>query len=269
MPFTCNIINRELVYWMFMEQIEKGEFMFKTNLKHCCRKKIAGFLAVFFISSTIATSALGSISHAASKGIASTGTKQYSNSILKTKRSTQKTDTVTLSHKKDTILVDAVNTLSLDNISKKWTANFESSDESILKITKSNFSSCEYRGVRPGTAEITVKISKPGFLFVPNNVYLHCDVTVSPRAVSIRFTKTKYKIHLGSKKKLKLTTRPSISKEKAKFESSDEDIAEVDATGRVYAKNIGTATITAKISNGKTAKCKVIVRNKPAQDKMV
>ena len=139
------------------------------------------------------------------------------------------------------------------------------SDESILKITKSTSSSCEYRGVRPGTAEIRVKVSKPGFLFVPNNVYLHCDVTVSPKAVSIKFTKKKYRVQPGTKKKLKLTTRPSISKEKATFESSDTEIVEIDTNGRIYAKSIGTVTITAKISNGKTAKCKVIVRNKTAQ----
>lgn len=241
--------------------------MFKKNRKQCYRKKAAGLLAVFFISSMIATSTLGSISHAASKSVADTGTKQSHANALISKRSAPKTESITLSHRKDTILTDTVNTLSVNNMAKKWTAYFESSDESILKITKSNSSSCEYRGVRPGTADITVKVSKPGFLFVPNNVYLHCSVTVSPRAVSIKFTKNKYKVQPGTKKKLKLTTRPSISKEKATFESSDTEIVEIDANGRIYAKSIGTVTITAKISNGKTAKCKVIVRNKTAQQK--
>ena len=246
-----------------MGQIGKGAYMFKKNQKWCYRKKAARLLAVFFISSTIATSALGSISHAASKGAADTGTTQNHANIIKSRRSTQKTDSITLSHRKDTILTDTVNTLSVNNMAKKWTAYFESSDESILKITKSTSSSCEYRGVRPGTAEIRVKVSK--FLFVPNNVYLHCDVTVSPKAVSIKFTKKKYRVQPGTKKKLKLTTRPSISKEKATFESSDTEIVEIDTNGRIYAKSIGTVTITAKISNGKTAKCKVIVRNKTAQ----
>lgn len=242
--------------------------MFNKTFKRCCRKKAAGLLAVFFISSMVATSTLGSISHAASISSTATGTKQVSENFSKRRRSTQKTDTVTLSQKKDTILVDEENTLSVNNMAKKWTAYFESSDESVLKIAKTTATSCEYRGIQPGTAEITVKVSKPGFLFVPNNVYLRCNVTVSPKAVCIRFTKTKYTINLGAKKKLKLTTRPSISKEKAKFESSDTDIAEVDSNGRVYAKSLGTATITAKISNGKTAKCKVVVKNKPAQDEI-
>lgn len=248
-----------------MGQIGRGAYMFKKNQKWCYRKKAAQLLTVFFISSTIATSALGSISHAASKGAADACTTQNHANVIKSRRSTQKTDSITLSHRKDTILTDTVNTLSVNNMAKKWTAYFESSDESILKITKSTSSSCEYRGVRSGTAEIRVKVSKPGFLFVPNNVYLHCDVTVSPKAVSIKFTKKKYRVQPGTKKKLKLTTRPSISKEKATFESSDTEIVEIDTNGRIYAKSIGTVTITAKISNGKTAKCKVIVRNKTAQ----
>lgn len=241
--------------------------MFKKNRKWCLRRKAAGLLAVFFISSVIATSVLGSISHAASKSVADTDTTQNCANVLKSKRSTQKTEYLTLNHKKDTILTDVSNILHVNNMSKKWDASFESSDESILRITKCSFSSCEYRGIRPGTAQITVKISKPGFLFVPNNVYLYCNVTVSPRAVSIRFTKNKYKMQPGTTKKLKLTTRPSISKEKAKFESSDTEIMEVYANGRVYAKCIGTVTITARISNGKTAKCKIVVRNKAAQPK--
>lgn len=265
MPFTYDIIlSRHTSVLDVYGSIGKGAHMFNRSLKRCYRKKAAGLLAVFFISSMVATSTFGSISHAASKSIMVTDTKQNYKSTSKNRRQNHKKDSVVLSHKKDTILVDEENTLSVNNMAKKWTAYFESSDESILKITKNTSSSCEYRGVKPGTAEITVKVSKPGFLFVPNNVYLHCSVTVSPRAVSIRFTKTRYTINLGTNKKLKLTTRPSISKEKAKFESSDVTIAEIDSKGKVYTKSIGTVTITARISNGKTAKCKVIVRNKPA-----
>ena len=98
------------MYWIFMGQIGKGAYMFKKNQKWCYRKKAARLLAGFFISSTIATSALGSISHAASKGAADTGTTQNHANIIKSRRSTQKTDSITLSHRKDTILTDTVNT---------------------------------------------------------------------------------------------------------------------------------------------------------------
>ena len=109
-----------------------------------------------------------------------------------------------------------------------------------------------------GSADINVKITKPGFLFMPDTTYLKCRVEVSPKAVSIRFTKKKIKIKSGNSKKLKLTTRPSISKET--FVSSDTDIVQVDSKGRITAGFIGTATITARISNGKIAKCRVEVR---------
>ena len=197
-----------------MGQIGRGAYMFKKNQKWCYRKKAARLLTVFFISSTIATSALGSISHAASKGAADTGTTQNHANVIKSRRSTQKTDSITLSHRKDTILTDTVNTLSVNNMAKKWTAYFESSDESILKITKSTSSSCEYRGVRPGTAEIRVKVSKPGFLFVPNNVYLHCDVTVSPKAVSIKFTKKSTEYNPEQRKNLNLRQDQAYQKKK-------------------------------------------------------
>ncbi len=42
--------------------------------------------------------------------------------------------------------------------------------------------------------------------------------------------------------------------------SSDTDIVQVDSKGRITAGFIGTATITARISNGKIAKCRVEVR---------
>ena len=72
--------------------------------------------------------------------------------------------------------------------------------------------------------------------------------------------KKKILIKSGNSKKLNLITRPSISKEKATFVSSDTDIVQVDSKGRITAGFIGTATITARISNGKVAKCRVEVR---------
>ena len=48
---------------------------------------------------------------------------------------------------------------------------------------------------------------------------------------------------------------------KTKWSSSSKSIAKVSKTGKVKAKNIGTATITAKV-RGKKLKCKVIVEKK-------
>lgn len=169
---------------------------------------------------------------------------------------------VGLNKKKDVILEKNSSTLSVLNVKKNYKIEFSSSDTDILEVKQKSQTLCEYQGKNPGSATINVKISKPGFLFMPNNRYLQCKVTVSPRAVSICFTQKVFKMKLGNSRKLKLTTRPSISKEKAVFESSDTDVADVDYNGRVKAKSAGTTTITARISNGKTVKCKVIVSEK-------
>ena len=63
-------------------------------------------------------------------------------------------------------------------------------------------------------------------------------------------------IEEGQTLQLNATTSPSGYK--AKFTSNNSDIASVDVNGKVTAKNIGTATITAEI-NGYTASCQVTV----------
>lgn len=175
-------------------------------------------------------------------------------------RNKKSVDEYELSKQKDEIIVKEKKRLSVLNIKRECNIEFSSSDTNVLGVKKLSDNTCEYRGKRVGSADINVKITKLGFLFMPDTTYLKCRVEVSPKAVSIRFTKKKIKIKSGNSKKLKLTTRPSISKEKATFVSSDTDIVQVDSKGRITAGFIGTATITARISNGKVAKCRVEVR---------
>ena len=175
-------------------------------------------------------------------------------------RNKKNVDEYELSKRKDGIIVKKRKSLSVLNIKRKCNIEFSSSDTNVLGVKKLSDNTCEYRGKRAGSADINVKITKPGFLFMPDTTYLKCRVEVSPKAVSIRFTKKRIIIKSGNSRKLKLTTRPSISKEKATFVSSDTDIVQVDSKGRITAGFIGTATITARISNGKIAKCRVEVR---------
>ena len=57
---------------------------------------------------------------------------------------------------------------------------------------------------------------------------------------------------------LQLTATTTPSGYKAKFTTSDKSVATVDVNGKVQAKGVGTATITAEI-NGYTATCQVTV----------
>ena len=88
--------------------------------------------------------------------------------------------------------------------------------------------------------------------FSPGNYYKIAGVTLN---------KTETTIKKGNSENLKATINPSNTTDSPKitWSSSNENIAIVDNNGKVTAKSKGTATITAKTSNGKTAICKVNV----------
>ena len=137
--------------------------------------------------------------------------------------------------------------------------SYKSSDESILTVNPGENNTCEYTGVSVGTATITIKIQEPVFLFVTNTYTLKLEVEVTPKAVSVKFRKTKYKLGIGESRKLQYTLRPSITDEIPKFESSDNDIVSVSSKGKIYAKAKGTAYITATILNGNYDTCKITI----------
>ena len=81
---------------------------------------------------------------------------------------------------------------------------------------------------------------------------------------SVALNKTTLTLDTGKTSNLKATVYPSnASNKKCTWSSSNTSVATVDKNGKVTAKKAGTATITVKTSNGKTATCKVTV-NLPA-----
>ena len=65
----------------------------------------------------------------------------------------------------------------------------------------------------------------------------------------------------GKTAQLTATVRPGNATDKTvTWESDAKGVATVSSTGLVTAVSVGTATITAKVANGQTATCKVIVR---------
>lgn len=80
-------------------------------------------------------------------------------------------------------------------------------------------------------------------------------------ASAIKLNKTKATIYIGDKTTLKVTgTNKHIM-----WTSNNKKVATVNSKGVVYAKTVGTATISAKVgagSTGKTLKCTVTVKNK-------
>ena len=83
------------------------------------------------------------------------------------------------------------------------------------------------------------------------------SLTVSPTSVSLN--KNSLTLEVGKTYTLTKTVSPSTATTSYRWSSSNTSVATVDKNGKVTAKASGTATITVKTSNGKTATCKVTV----------
>ena len=86
--------------------------------------------------------------------------------------------------------------------------------------------------------------------------FIALDVS-EPTSVSLN--KTSLTLDVGKSYTLTKTVSPSNAATSYTWRSSNTSVATVDSNGKVTAKKAGTATITVKTSNGKTATCKVTV----------
>ena len=124
---------------------------------------------------------------------------------------------------------------------------YRDNDNNYIKIA--DFTIKGYKGT---AAETYAK--ENGFKFIA------LDVS-EPTSVSLN--KTALTLDVGKSYTLTKTVSPSNAVTPYTWSSSNTSVATVDKNGKVTAKASGTATITVKTSNGKTATCKVTV-NLPA-----
>ena len=87
--------------------------------------------------------------------------------------------------------------------------------------------------------------------------------TTSPE--SVKLNKTSLTLGVGESYTLNSTITPSNAITTYSWSSSNKDVATVSSNGNITAKKSGTATITVKTSNGKTATCKITVKNAPSK----
>lgn len=78
-------------------------------------------------------------------------------------------------------------------------------------------------------------------------------------ARSLKLSKTKLDLYMGQSSSLTYRRSPSGSKDKITWTSSNRSVASVDSKGKVQAKNVGEAVITAKTARGVRATCAVDV----------
>ncbi len=117
-------------------------------------------------------------------------------------------------------------------------------------------------GKKPGKAKFTME-SESG------DASAICNVTVkgSGKPNGISLNTSKVTLGVGESYKLKKTILPPTADNSCKWSSSNSSVAKV-SKGKVTAKIPGTAYITAKTSNGKTAKCKITVKAAPKSVKI-
>lgn len=134
------------------------------------------------------------------------------------------------------------------NVKTKWSSSAPNvaSVDALGKVTAKS----------AGTAVITAETA--------NGKKASCNVTVKALPTSVSLNKTSITLGKDDKTNLQVTLNPSGNAAAAlKWSSSLPTVATVDASGNITAKSTGTATITVKTSNNKTASCTVTVKAYP------
>ncbi len=155
-------------------------------------------------------------------------------------------------------------TLSVGN-SEKLVANLNPSNAESTITWESlvpSIASVDQNGVVTGKSVGITKIR----VSTSNGMYTTCDVTVQSDKVqpsSITLNRDKLSLKEGDEEQLSVSFNPSNTTEtKLSWSSDKPSVATVDSNGLVKGISAGTAVITVKTSNNKTASCTVTVESK-------
>ena len=142
--------------------------------------------------------------------------------------------------------------------SVEWT----SSNSGIAEVTQDedNKLLCLVKGIRPGTATVTITID--------NQYTASCNVTVYEKqstiaVTSVSISRTSLSLEIGASYTLSSTVLPEDATNKScTWKSSNTSVATVSNSGIVTAVSAGSATITVTTSDGGyTASCNVTVQD--------
>ena len=128
---------------------------------------------------------------------------------------------------------------------------FSSSNNAVATVSSAG----KITAVKAGTATITVKTY--------NGKTASCKVTVKASPTKVTASPASKTLGVGETLTLKTALTPTAAAGAITYSSSAASVAAVDAQGKVTAKKVGSATITVKTFNGKTASCKVTVKPAP------
>ncbi|MBP5280874.1 MAG: Ig-like domain-containing protein [Lachnospiraceae bacterium] len=130
-----------------------------------------------------------------------------------------------------------------------WT----SSNANVVSVTPNGLN-CTIKGLKDGSATITVKTADGGFT-------ASCSVTVRTAVTGVSLSQTSASMNKGDTLQLTATIAPSnATNQSVTWSSSNTSVATVSSSGLVTAKKGGNATITVTTADGnKTATCAITV----------
>lgn len=146
---------------------------------------------------------------------------------------------------------------SVDSGSAAVTRRYTSSDESIVSIDKNQWNCC-LTAHKPGTAVITAQLY--------NGLTAKCTVTVKNAPDKVEMSETQVTIGVGETVLLCSSVNNGAASTYRKYESSDSNVAEINPTSwncSFTGISVGSAAITVRTYNGKTAVCKITVKSPP------
>lgn len=142
---------------------------------------------------------------------------------------------------------------TLSGTNAKTTYKWTSSDTSVVTVSTSGAIYAHKGG------KATIKVT------TANNLTASCVVTVKVDPTGVTLSKTSLTMGVGDTTTLKGTVAPSDATTKTlTWSTSDKSVVTVK-NGKLTAKKAGTATVTAKTSNGKKTTCKVTVKKQPTK----
>ena len=173
---------------------------------------------------------------------------------------------VKLNTSKVTLGVGESYTISQSSPSDCYAKGFEftSSNKSVAIVEKTTANKAKVVAKGVGTAKITVKTY--------NGKTATCTVTVKKAPTSVKLNTGDFKLGVGESCTIKQNSPSDCYANGFEFTSSNKSVATVEKTtankAKVVAKGVGTAKITVKTYNGKTATCTVTVKKAPTSVKL-
>lgn len=156
---------------------------------------------------------------------------------------------------------ESTNSGSYTNASNlKWST----SNSSVATVTKGSGNKATVTAKGVGTAYVKITLY--------NGKTAQCKVTVKPAPTSVKSYPASVTLGKGENYTIAAGTNSGSWSTTYTWSSSNNSVATVTGTtankAKITAKGTGTATITIRTFNGKTATCKVTVKNAPASVKV-